>query len=85
MTLVIFTSSTVVYTIVYIRNTSSDNLTNILTIYEMYDCYCMILKKINMKFVSLSSSIHPPVGKETSTTVYCTNSKILFVREISTY
>ena len=85
MTLVIFTSSTVVYTIVYIRNTSSDNLTNTLTIYEMYDCYCMMLKKINMKFVSLSSSIHPPVGKEKSNTVYGTNSKNLFVREISTY
>ena len=51
----------------------------------MYDCYCMMLKKINMKFVSLSSSIHPPVGKEKSNTVYGTNSKNLFVREISTY
>ena len=36
----------------YIKN-SSDNLTKSYMIYEMYGCQCMILKEINIIFVSV--------------------------------
>ena len=36
------------------RNSSFDNLTNCFTIHEMYDCQCIILKEMNIVFVTLS-------------------------------
>ena len=78
----------VVKTNVYIKN-SSDNLINTFTIHEMCDCQCMILKEINIIFVSViicsivDNSSHPLEGKEKSITVLI--QKCFFWKETSTY
>ena len=51
-----FTLSTVVYTNVYIKN-SSDNLTKSFMIHKIYGFQYMILKEIQIIFVSMISSI----------------------------